>query len=106
MHCRDDLAFEALSPLRLLDQAVTLEVLLLAVLLQADGHDRDEAGGVGGLEVSDLVHAGLAGAVEDGADLALGGAAKDGERALVDTASDGTVDVLLGGLDGFCMELD
>ncbi|THV88227.1 Bystin-domain-containing protein [Aureobasidium pullulans] len=63
-----------------------------AVLLQADGVDGDEAGGVLGTEVADDVHGGLVHVVEL---LGVGPAAEDAEGALVDAAADGTVDAVL-----------
>ena len=74
----------------------------LSVLLEADGLDGDEAGGVGWLEGTDLVHGGLRGIVQL---LGLGGAAEDVEVALVDAAADLSVNVLLGGDDGVGQEL-
>ena len=74
----------------------------LSVLLETDSLDGDEAGGVGWLEGTDLVHGGLGGIVQL---LSLGGAAENVEVALVDAATDLSVHVLLGGDDGVGQEL-
>ena len=83
-------------------QALVVLGLGLSVLLETDSLDGDEAGGVGWLEGTDLVHGGLRGIVQL---LGLGGAAEDVEVALVDAAADLSVDVLLGGDDGVGQEL-
>lgn len=67
-----------------------------AVLLEADGVDRDEAGGVFGAEVANLVHGRLAHVVQL---LGVGPAAQDAEAALVDAAADRAVDAVLRGGD-------
>lgn len=69
---------------------------LASVLLETDGVDADEAGGVLGSEVTNLVHGGLLHVVEL---LGVGPAAENTEGALVATATDGTVDRILRGLD-------
>lgn len=76
--------------------------LHLAVLLETNGRDGDETGGLGGREVTNLVHGGLAHVVEL---LGLGGAAENGDGALVSTAADLAVDGLLGSSDGGLEEL-
>lgn len=81
---------------------LTSGLLHLAILLQADGRHTDETGGLGGGEVTDLVHAGLGHVVQL---LGLGVAAQDGEAALVGAAADHTVDGLLRGLDRVLEEL-
>lgn len=68
----------------------------LAVLLDSNGVDGDETGGVSGVKVGELVHGGLGGIVEL---LGLGGSAKDVHATLVESASDLTVDGLLGRSD-------
>lgn len=75
------------------DQALSSILTGPSVLLETDGLDLDEAGGGRWLEVSDLVHGGLGGIVEL---LGVGPAAENDEVTLVSTASDGSVDVLLG----------
>ena len=67
-----------------------------AVLLETDGVDGDEAGGVLGTEIANLVHRGLAHVVQL---LGVGPAADDAEAALVDAAADGAVDAVLRGGD-------
>ena len=76
--------------------------LHLSVLLEADSGDIDETGGLGGGEVTNLVHAGLGHVVQL---LSLGGATKDGDGALVGAAADLAVDGLLRGSDGGLEEL-
>jgi hypothetical protein len=73
-----------------------------AVLLETDGVNGDEAGGVLGAEVANDVHRGLVHVVEL---LGVGPAAEDAEGALVDTAADGTVDAVLRGGDALEQEL-
>jgi hypothetical protein len=73
-----------------------------AVLLETDGVDGDEAGGVLGAEVANDVHRGLVHVVEL---LGVGPAAEDTEGALVDTAADGTVDAVLRGGNALEQEL-
>lgn len=87
---------KGINLLQRLDKRLALLGLHVAVLLQTDGHDADEAGGVAGLKVANLVHAALAHVVQL---LGLGPAAEDAEGALVGTAADLAVDVLLGGDD-------
>lgn len=74
----------------------------LSVLLETDSLNGDEAGSVGWLKGTNLVHGGLRGIVQL---LGLGGATEDVEVALVDAAADLSVDVLLGGDDGVGQEL-
>lgn len=77
-------------------------LLHLAVLLQTDGGHANEASGLGGSEVADLVHAGFGHVVQL---LSLGGTAKDDHVTLVGAAADLAVDGLLGGRDGLLKEL-
>lgn len=65
-----------------------------AVLLQANGVDGDETGGVLGAEVANDVHGGLVHVVQL---LGIGPATEDAEGALVDAAANGTVDAVLRG---------
>lgn len=74
----------------------------MAVLLEANGRDVDEASGLGGGEVTNLVHAGLGHVVQL---LGLGRATEDGDGSLVGTAADLAVDALLGSGDGGLQEL-
>lgn len=76
--------------------------LHLTVLLKTDGRHVDEASGLGGGEVTNLIHGGLAHVVEL---LCLGGATENGNGALVGTAADLAVDGLLGSGDGDLEEL-
>lgn len=69
---------------------------LAAVLLEADGLDGDEAGGVLGAEVTNLVHGGFAHVVQL---LGVGPAAENRVLSLVAATTDGTVDDVLGSLD-------
>lgn len=83
-------------------QLLTSGSLHLAVLLETDGGHVDEAGRLGGGEVTDLVHGGLGHVVQL---LGLGVAAQNRHVALVGTATNDTVDGLLGGGDGGLEEL-
>lgn len=83
-------------------QPLASSSLHLAVLLQTDSRDGDEAGGLGRREVTNLVHAGLGHVVQL---LGLGRTAEDGDAALVGPAADLAVDGLLGGGDGGLEEL-
>lgn len=74
----------------------------LTVLLQADSGDGDETSSLSGREVTNLVHARLGHVVQL---LGLGRATKHGDSALVGTATDLTVDGLLGSGDGRLQEL-
>lgn len=76
--------------------------LHLTVLLETNGRHVDEASGLGGGEVTNLVHGGLAHVVEL---LCLGGATENGDGALVGAAADLAVDGLLGSGDGGLEEL-
>lgn len=76
--------------------------LHLAVLLETDGRHVDEASGLSGGEVTDLVHGGLAHVVQL---LGLGGTTEDGNETLVGAAADLAVDGLLGSGDGGLEEL-
>lgn len=82
--------------------ALTSGGLHVAVLLEADGRHGNETGGLGGGEVTNLVHAGLGHVVQL---LGLGGAAQNGDATLVGTAADLAVDGLLRGSDGGLEEL-
>jgi hypothetical protein len=83
-------------------QTLTSGGLHLAVLLEADGRNVDKAGGLGGGEVTDLVHGGLAHVVQL---LSLGGTAENGNGTLVCAAADLAVDGLLRSGDGGLEEL-
>lgn len=76
--------------------------LHLAVLLETDGRHVDEASGLSGGEVTDLVHGRLAHVVQL---LGLGGTTEDGNETLVGAAADLAVDGLLGSGDGGLEEL-
>lgn len=76
--------------------------LHLTVLLETDGRHVDEASGLGGREVTNLIHAGLGHVVQL---LGLGGASQDGDGALVGAAADLAVDGLLRSGDGGLKEL-
>ena len=76
--------------------------LHLTVLLETNGRNVDEASGLGGGEVTNLIHGGLGHVVEL---LSLGGATENGNGALVGAAADLTVDGLLGSGDGALKEL-
>ena len=81
---------------------LTSSLLHLAVLLQTDSRHGDESGGLSGRKVTNLIHAGLGHVIQL---LGLGETAKDGHAALVRSATDLTVDGLLGGSDGGLEEL-
>lgn len=83
-------------------KTLTSSSLALAVLLETDSRDSDEASGLGGGEVTDLVHARLGHVIQL---LGLGGTTQDGDGSLVGTAADQAVDALLGGSDGGLQEL-
>lgn len=70
--------------------------LHLAILLQPDGVDADEACRVAGLKVPDFVHARLAHVIQL---LGLGRAAQDAEGAFVTATADLPVDACLRGRD-------
>ena len=86
----------------LLLHLLTSSLLHLAVLLQTDSRHGDESGGLSGRKVTNLIHAGLGHVIQL---LGLGETAKDGHAALVRSATDLTVDGLLGGSDGGFEEL-
>lgn len=77
------------------DASLTLAVVGLGPLFDADGLDCNETGGIGGLEATELVHGGLLGVVET----LLGLTALDDDVALVELEPDDTVDGPLGGRD-------
>lgn len=83
-------------------QSLTSGGLHLTVLLETNGRHGDEPSGLGGGEVTNLIHGGLAHVVEL---LCLGGATEDGNGALVGAAADLAVDGLLGSGDGGLEEL-
>ena len=83
-------------------QSLTSSGLHLAVLLETDGRHVDEASGLSGGEVTDLVHGGLAHVVQL---LGLGRTAENGNGTLVGAAADLAVDGLLGSGDGGLEEL-
>ena len=83
-------------------QSLTSSGLHLTVLLETNGRHVDEASGLGGGEVTNLIHGGLGHVVEL---LGLGGATEDGNGALVGAATDLTVDGLLGSSNGALKEL-
>ena len=83
-------------------QPLTSSGLHLAVLLETDSRDGNEAGGLSRREVTNLVHAGLGHVVQL---LGFGRTAEDGDAALVGPAADLAVDALLGGGDGGLEEL-
>lgn len=83
-------------------QSLASGSLHLAVLLETNGRHGDEASGLGGGEVTNLIHGGLAHVVEL---LCLGGTTEDGNGALVGAAADLAVDGLLGSGDGGLEEL-
>lgn len=76
--------------------------LHLTILLQANGRHIDEAGSLGGREVTNLIHAGLGHVVQL---LGLGRAAQNRDRALVRAAADLAVHRLLRSSDGGLKEL-
>lgn len=80
----------------MVNQALASILSGLSIFLETDGLDFDEAGGGRRFEVSDLVHGGLGSVVEL---LGVGPASENNEVTLVNTASDSSVDVLLGSSD-------
>lgn len=86
----------------LLDQTLASLLLGVAVLLDTDGIDHDEASGVAWCKVANLVHGALAGVVQL---LRVGPAADAAEHALEYTAAHATIDLLLRRHDAVLEEL-
>lgn len=83
-------------------QSLTVLLLLQTILLQPDSLDTDESSCFTWGKVTNLIHAALTHVVQL---LSLRASSKNGEIALVDSASDLAVDSLLRGDDGALQEL-